>query len=942
MENVLTPEQQSLVGTAVNFDLSVADPFATRTSYNTNGSFNEGDLMVIYRQYEVNGKFDWQSEIFRSYQYLYKTAPGTDVVLSRDWKVYVGKKKGDYEADGTSRKFVAGSYKNQTEADSLTWENGVTVRFRAWSRSNLVNSLTNSASTSDRNGKNYYYPDFCVSDWVTVSGPTSAIPMSLKHLGCRIGFYVRNGGNRILKVEIATEAEDYERDDNASDLSSDAADKFPKTMDDGSVMTAAQAAAAVKEAYEKMCMPAGVDIETGLLRGMTKAAYTATTDFRNIEDWEFDATKKSNLVEFGSKTSSQIANDVQHPIFAYNDSRYYLVTIPYDMSSNEGGEPIVLPSWTRFKIWLYDENKGDGVKEDPTEGSAPTYSESRYHILSLSDVKKDGKALYADGLSLMAGYSYMFNVGYRYEQLTITPDDHFSWEQQAQELGSATEDIQVTPQAKSFSWWKEAIDAAITDTKNNKNYNPKFHIQNEEQFLEFIKLVNGTAAQEAIANGPIYHLVKEYNISKDANGTEIKTPKTWGWSRNNDERRPQWVEKSTLERQGYVFYDHYHPSDANSEAYSEEDYLKGPFSFFDENLNRHFTVYLDKDLDFKDIKINSIGIKNIGTTGNPVPAAFKGYFDGYSKLSTDADSAVHVIKNLNVNGYYLFNYVSDAAIRNLKIESTHTVGLLNEAYPTINNSNNVVGWGCYITGISVKANNTKAEVNAIAHSLTGSSYVVGCIHEGDAAGPLVGEASDLKMYGCMRTASNISGAALLGSYLTTEPGYKDRFFKPQISFLQQKKDENFSKKPEWGVFMCNYYNKDRHEASKDALAMPAEAKQEKKDSPFRDDYSVLEYIRGCQSRILRAVYDNSLSRDVAFDKLTDQQIEEYYGLAPWKAMNYAIYKYNTDGGGKDHQCKAHYQVSDKGYDHLYPQLTSGKPALSATEAKEWNVLKQNN
>lgn len=161
VENVLTPEQQTLIGSAVNFNVSVAEPFDTRISYNRGGSFNQGDLMVIYRQYEENGKFDWQNEIFRAYDFKYQTAPGIeDIVLSRDWRICtttegnkIERKKGDYSAvDGTANQRVL-TTEVQTEADSLTWENGKTVRFRAWSRSNLVNAMTNKSKT-------YYYPDF--------------------------------------------------------------------------------------------------------------------------------------------------------------------------------------------------------------------------------------------------------------------------------------------------------------------------------------------------------------------------------------------------------------------------------------------------------------------------------------------------------------------------------------------------------------------------------------------------------------------------------------------------------------------------------------------------------------------------------------------------------------------------------------------------------------
>lgn len=944
MDNELTAEQQSMIGSAVNFNVSLADPFETRISYVTNGGFNQGDLMVIYRQYEEDGKFDWQNEIFRAYDYKYQTAPGIeDIVLSRDWRVCstkegnkIQRSKGDYTpVQGTSNQRTL-TTDNQTEADSLTWENGKTVRFRAWSRSNLVNAMTNKT-------KGYFYPDFCVSDWVTVSGPTHDIPMTLKHLGCRLIFFYKGddgNGNRLRKVEVSTDPADYSRDDNADSSEHDNSDKFPKVVN-GVTMTAEEAAANVAKAFNKMCMPAGVDIETGLLRAMTKSAYDATTDFSRIEEWGYTEDGRANYVSFGELSAADVATRVQRPVFATNDSRYYLVTIPYDISRENGGEPITLPPYTRFKIWLYDVNKGDNVSAD-----APSY-ESDYHIFSLSDILKDNEPLFKEGLALLPGYSYEFRVGYRYKKMSITPGDSFSWEQQDAEnwAGQSEEDLAPTYTANSYGWWKEAIAAAVVDTKNNKNFNPVFHIKSVEEFLEFIKLVNGDAAKPGVEKGEIFHLVKEYETITNPNGTITKKPKTYGWSTVNNQNQPKWVDRSVLESQGYVFYEHYHPSEANREAYSEEDYLRTPYSFYDEKLGRHFTVCLDCDLDFKDKKISGIGKESVTLTsgGTGMAAYFKGYFDGSTIVTSGETSTtnVHTLKNLNVDGYYLFNYVSDAAIRNLKIETTHTVGLLNTAVPTMNGQA-VVGWGCYITGISVKANNkvvtvsgTPTGINAIARSLSGPSYVVGCIHEGDASAPLVGEASNLKMYGCMRTASNISGSALLGSYLTTAAGYKANFFAPQISFSNQKSTKNFSKKPTWDVFMCNFYNKDKHEDSKNAKAV----------ADITDDYSVLEYIRGTESRILRAVYDNSLDRNVSLSDFTsDQQIQEFYGLAPWKAMNYAIYRYNSDESNKDHPCRMHYEVSTIGYNHQYPQLEAGKPSekWSTTQLAEWNVLSQNN
>lgn len=933
-DHELTPEQQSMIGSAVNFDISLADPFGTRVTYNDNGSFNQGDLMRIYRQYaKSNGDFDWQNEIFRTYQFKYQIAPGTEefgqIVLKKEWKVYEGRKKGDYEPSGDLRALKEGTYINQVEADSLTWENGETVRFRAWSRSNLSNALINTS-------KEYYYPDFCASDWVTVSGPTSEIPLTLKHLGSRITFFYKNSGNRLQRVEVATDAVDYARDDNNSDLESDGTDKFPKND-----MTAQQAADAVKAAFEKMCMPAGVDIETGQLRAMTKTAYQNTNDFTRIEDWEFSDTDKDKLVSFNTLTTEQIASTVQHPVFARNNDRYYIITIPYDMSKEYAGDPIVLPAWTRFKIWLYDVNKGDGGYENSAdykgEQTHPSMGESRYHIFSLSDiVDAQGNALYPDGLTMSPGFSYEFRVGYRYDKMTITPGDSFSWDVQDAETVEVPEytEEETTPTAK-YGWWKTAIHDAIVATTGSSNYNPEFHIQNEQQFLEFIDLVNGTAAEAAVAKGPIYHLVKEYR-EEIIDGSTVKVP-IYGWSKTSDPKNPDWVEKSSLEAQGYIFYEHYYPSNANQEAYSEEDYLNSPYSFFDADLNRHFTIYLDNDLDFKDQKLTAVGLPTKTLGDKSYPAAFKGYFDGYYG-ATEEVARVHKICNLNVEGNYLFNYVSDASIRNLQIESTHTVGLLNIAAPTMN-LDAVVGWGCYIAGISIKANNRVAGINAIAHDLTGPSYVVGCIHEGDAAGPLVGRASDLHMYGCMRTASNISGAALLGAYNTTAAGNKGSFFEPLIPFSEQRSTNTYSKKPQWGVFMCNYYNKDEHEDSKDAVAVG--------ETP--DDYSVLEYIRGRKSRILKAVYNSLLGRDVQFENVTDNQLKEFYGLAPWRAMNYAIYKYNRDDKGKDYPCMMHYEVNESGYDHLYPQLLSGSPLSiwpynedGVSELDGWNVLKQVN
>ena len=66
---LLNDEQQSLMGRAVNFSATMADPFVTRTTYHHDGSFNEGDQMRIFRQYAEKGSsttFE-DTTIFRTY-----------------------------------------------------------------------------------------------------------------------------------------------------------------------------------------------------------------------------------------------------------------------------------------------------------------------------------------------------------------------------------------------------------------------------------------------------------------------------------------------------------------------------------------------------------------------------------------------------------------------------------------------------------------------------------------------------------------------------------------------------------------------------------------------------------------------------------------------------------------------------------------------------------
>ncbi|MCQ2146134.1 MAG: hypothetical protein MJZ16_01315 [Bacteroidales bacterium] len=192
--DIMSPAQESLLGTAVNFKVSIADEFRTKGyTSNDTGVFNEEDRMRIFRNYWDADTKSWsEGESYRTY--YFKANRVADVIdLGSDWFPQSGRRGGDYdESTKTYTTFT------QTEADSLTWDNGKTLRFRAWSLSNYHNSL-NGAS------KSYYYPDYSIADYVTASGPTLGIPLVLKHMGSRIKFTSKLSGNEVTRVEISTD-----------------------------------------------------------------------------------------------------------------------------------------------------------------------------------------------------------------------------------------------------------------------------------------------------------------------------------------------------------------------------------------------------------------------------------------------------------------------------------------------------------------------------------------------------------------------------------------------------------------------------------------------------------------------------------------------------------------------------------------------------------------
>ncbi len=852
----LTPEQQSLMGQGVSFSASMAEPFRTRSTYRHDGSFNEGDQMRIFRQYAVEGsnntQFDANKEAFRTYYLKVNYAAGTSVSLDNDWLPMADKLKSD----------LPGETDKQDAGDSLTWENGKTVRFRAWGRSNLSGALNSGT-------KGNYYPDYTVSDWVTVSGPTQNIPLTMRHIACRIGL-TNKAGNQFSSATICTDWQDYKRKDNADINANDNAET---SKTDG---LAQSELAQVMAAYHKMCMPAGVDDKTFLLTAMTTDRYDNTTNF---EDFEKDTT---GIVKIGEKKSAAIRTAVQHPVFNGNNGRLYLMSIPFDMSEEDAGKEITLPACTRFKVWLYDVNNGDRNTTNNNPGS-----ESNYHIFALSDIKDaKGNTAYPNGLTLKAGYSYLFNVGYRYDHLTITASDNFSWEEQ--DLGSKDSNNEAVQQnGLDFSWWTNAyIEAANKALNKGKDFLPEFSIADQKQFTTFIKLVNGTAATRMSG-------LKRGDVRKDENGKEIKDKdgfETYWWILENEKDEngdPKQITMEEAQTMGYVFYPHFYPTVSTQKAHVIEDYVQGPMDFYDTDFGNRYKVALTADLDLYDWQLSSIGEDS--------KKPFRGNFLGNG----------HTLRNVNMTSGYLFDHVMDGAISNLKIESTHPTCLLNTAV-----ASGTTGWGCYIAGISMLC---PSMGNSIATSLTGASYVVGCIHVGDAGGALVGSADNLTMLGCMQAAAGIAenSGALLGAYAA---GAKSNFFAPQAKSSLT-----------WGTFMCNYYDVEKS-PSTHAVGSTADA------------YLPQQYIRGSKSHILKAKNDYLLSASDDYDKLNDNMKQAIYGLAPWKAMNYAIAKYNESKTGKAYPCQMHYQASETGYSHLYPALVSGAPTLD----EKANPLKQNN
>lgn len=913
----LSSDQRALIGTAVNFNTSMATDYSSRTSWNHSGVFNDGDEMTIYRQYWNSNQNNWLELAYRLYSYDVKVATGTDITLGRNWKVKPSTSTvNKYGADWDETNNKLGDPFPQQEKDSLTWENGRTVRFRAWSRSNIANYLNNGSAE-------VFYPDYCIADWVTVSGPTQGIPLVLRHITNRIGF-ARKAGNQFVQygAKLCTEEADYLWEDNDNNLANDASDKHPATTDPEhpEILTAQQCASEVLRIYNKMCMPAGVDIETGTLKTMTTALYSNLTTNKQFNILE-QKTTADGIVEYNTLSEGSIASDVQRPIMNHIDGRLYMLSVPYDMSTDAThGDILVLPPYTRFKIMIRDVNNGDGAN---TSGY-----EAKEHIFSLSDIKENGAPKFPEGLPLTPGVGYLFVVGYQYDNLTVDLlEEGMNWSNGGSIEGEANPNI-ITPTATSkYGWWKEGIhDAIVAASSLGVDYNPVFEIENLEQFQEFIKLVNGTAVDNTLPElKRVYrHANGLPNPDADPSLDKGDRAKMWWYRECDITTTPEGSDttfhnREQLEEMGYIFYRQYYPQISTGAAYSEETYLKGAFSFYDERVRLHFVVRLTDNIDLGDISLASIG--------NDTCHPFKGFFDG----------GRHTLSNANMQGGFLFGFLEDGEIRDLKIESMHPTALLNVGRTSKDDQS------VRIVGISLKADCPSGK-SPIAQKLLGNNtsddskkdgnaYVVGCIHEGKAGGALVGEANNLTMLGCMYTADNRDGAALLGAYASCK---ETEFLKPM-----SKTD---LKKGTWGNFMCNYFIKQPKGTTNTNHAVGGKADY---------NYYVIQYIRGANNNVLKAKVDNLLGDDIDFSKLGAKMQEEYYGIAPWKAMNYAIAKYNEMVAGlheysylsEEHRCLSMYSVNNIGFQNLYPQLisvTDPTEPLNVDDSGLLNPLKQNN
>ena len=375
IKNIIVLLSAFIIASCNEDDMQLTDQQRELIGQAVNFDASMADVFSTRTTYNHDGSFNENDQLTIYRQYISSNNAKEFDAESEISRVYV-------YAPTVSGSISLGAEWKAKNGDSLIWENDKTVRFRAWGRSNLADLLKNSS-------KSNYYPDFTISSWKGSYGPTVTIPFKMRHLACRIGISQKSG-NELVSAEICTSASDY-------------------TDSEGT--TAAEKAAAVQAVYELMCMPAGVNMTDETLYSITQEAFNSeNTDYKNIHESE-------GIVAFNTQTAEYIKNEVTRPKFTSNiDGRLYLISIPYQFSYNPSNEErtITLPGFTKFRIYLKDVNNGDHSNTPGVEGDC--------HYLTLADVSDDLK----NGLTLEAGKSYIFSVGYQYNKFTVTLVDNLS------------------------------------------------------------------------------------------------------------------------------------------------------------------------------------------------------------------------------------------------------------------------------------------------------------------------------------------------------------------------------------------------------------------------------------------------------------------------------------------------------------------------------------
>lgn len=549
--------QYNLVGRAVTFDPSL-ESIVSRTNHD---GFNSGDVINIYPS--TYGTNSYNPETNWVQYKLTQTLDAAGNVIKRYWTVNTSALK--YHSTA-----------NQTLADSISWENTNAVRFRAWGKSSIDN-----------------YNDYLYADYASVAGPTQSVPLVFKHLGCRIGFTPK-AGNSIVKINICTNTK-YYTDDSAT-----------------GGLTAAQKVANVQAAWNKVCMPDGIQMYANCdNNGYSWGTTTEITEARQPQYGTLMVKPASGTTLVRGRqyqTSAEVTANTSRPTWRSIDGIFYAIVCPYEMANETFGNPITLPAYTRFEVYIYDVNNGDAAKTSSYEGDC--------HTFALSDVKSNGTAVYPDGMTLQSNYSYMFSVGYYYNQLTVTPSDSFAWTSLDAGTLNGTNN-QATAEDADYKWWQDAMSNAAETAYNASatgatGISPVFNITNVKEWKGFVNIVNGNLPE------------------------------------------------------GGLHYTLYTPQNGNTSKAIDRDntYLTSAFNF------EGYTVNISNDIDFMDESIASVG-----TETNPFKGSLNG---GYHAINNGNFAGGYLFGY--VNGLYTENRQSNGSVIGyLKINGTKNTTVIQDA-----------------------------------------------------------------------------------------------------------------------------------------------------------------------------------------------------------------------------------------------------------------------